>query len=390
VNPRILGAAFALALASIVIPSCSSPESLGFGKNEPPPGFFPSDAGASENADASTSEPVPMCVATTCAAPLTTCPTSRFACDVNLKTDPNNCGACGVVCPGRRGNAEFVCIEGACKMTCSVRKGLRPPKAWADCNGLVDDDCEVELGTNDNCRACGDTCADPAKPCMRDGRGVGTQCGCDPGRLYCGVGCVDPKSSDTNCGACGVACDPTGGGAEAITNGYYGCAGGTCGNPKCLPNFADCDGDISNGCEISLLSPENCGGCGVACDAGQACVLNSDGVPECRCPKGKTFCLDVCVDLKTDPNHCGACLSGCGGLTGPNMAAICSHGSCAVACMEGWADCNGNTKDGCETNLEADPSNCGACGSACDLVAGQPCVAGRCAVEPCKSEEETK
>ncbi|OJY25706.1 MAG: hypothetical protein BGO98_34360 [Myxococcales bacterium 68-20] len=383
---RLVASAFCAAALAMVF-SCSH-RTIEF---EPPPAGpveAPNFSGVDASADVE-AESITYCASTTCTESTATCPDSRFPCDVDLKTDPRNCGACGVVCPGRRGNGEFACIEGACKMTCVVAAG-RPFKTWADCNGLVDDDCETELGTNDNCKACGDTCADPANPCIRDVRGVGKQCGCDPGSLYCGGGCVDPKSSDMNCGACGVACDPTGGGAEAIANGYYGCAGGRCGSAKCLPNFADCDGNIANGCETSLLSPESCGGCGIACDPGQACVLNSDGKPECRCPTGKTLCLDVCVDLKTDPDHCGACLSACGGFAGPNAAAICSHGSCGVACKEGWADCNGNTKDGCETNLEADPSNCGACGSSCDLVAGQPCIAGRCAVEPCKSGEETK
>ena len=120
------------------------------------------------------------------------------------ETDPNNCGACGVVCPNRRGHGLFACIDGACQMTCTA-VGTGPfVSVWANCNGSLDDDCEVELGTNENCRACGDACTDPQKPCIRDAAGMGKQCGCDPGMLYCDGECVDPRTSDGHCGGCGL------------------------------------------------------------------------------------------------------------------------------------------------------------------------------------------
>ncbi|HVW29783.1 MAG TPA: protein kinase [Polyangiaceae bacterium] len=54
-----------------------------------------------------------------------------------------------------------------------------------------------------------------------------------------------------------------------------------------------------------------------------------------------------------------------------------------LQCLSGFADCNGERGDGCETAIEKDPTSCGACGKSCSQVAGVGCVAGRCVVTAC-------
>jgi hypothetical protein len=90
------------------------------------------------------------------------------------------------------------------------------------------------------------------------------------------------------------------------------------------------------------------------------------------------------TDTRASLAHCGACGSVC---ALPNAATECAAGRCAVsACAEGFADCNGVTADGCEVDLRASPSNCGACASACAAANGMPgCVAGRCVVASCSA-----
>lgn len=84
--------------------------------------------------------------------------------------------------------------------------------------------------------------------------------------------------------------------------------------------------------------------------------------------------LDGCETDLMAPTSCGSCLNAC--PTPPHAMAACT-GTCTFDCKPGWADCNGAEFDGCETRLEDDPDNCGQCGQAC-LVGG--CIASQCIV----------
>jgi len=102
----------------------------------------------------------------------------------------------------------------------------------------------------------------------------------------------------------------------------------------------------------------NCGSCGNACGAGQACTGGS-----CGCPTaGQTACPTGCVDLQSDSNNCGSCGKSCGG------SATCNAGQCDCG---GLTDCNGVCAD-----LNSDTANCGACGKACS--GGLTCNGGQC------------
>ncbi|AKU95210.1 Tryptophan synthase alpha chain [Labilithrix luteola] len=320
------------------------------------------------------------CASYTCTGPFTTCPTSHFPCDVNVMTDPKNCGGCGIECPSMNTEGAYLdCVAGKCVPSCL--------EGYADCNGVREDLCETRLGDNDNCNGCGDACPDPAKPCIYDDDAKKGQCGCDKGRSFCAGACVDLETSDDNCGACGVACPRTGA-SEPGSNAHYGCDEGTCGHVKCDQGFANCDGKNDNGCEANLLSPTSCGACNIACDPGQTCRRNSKGEAECICAKGQTLCGDTCADLRADLRNCGGCGIDCTSIAlNANGLGTCTYGSCGFVCMQDWGECNGDPTDGCEVNLASDPRNCGACGNECDVLSGQPCIAGKCAVEPCRDGE---
>lgn len=116
-----------------------------------------------------------------CVAGRCTCPAGQTLCAarcVDLMTTASDCGACGVVCapPGARPR----CAAGACAVAaCDPGRG--------DCNGRVDDGCEVDVATSvAHCGACGRACAAGQR--------------CVAGRCCVGLGC-DPYPSSGREGA---------------------------------------------------------------------------------------------------------------------------------------------------------------------------------------------
>ncbi len=119
---------------------------------------------------------------------------------------------------------------------------------------------------------------------------------------------------------------------------------------------------------------------GLLCVLGAACVVGerpsaerllcSGG--ECTCAPGFGNCdgtpQNGCESLlDIDPKNCGACGTVC-------VNGTCEAGSCE--CSAGFADCNDEGEDGCEALLEIASEHCGACGRSC---LGGPCAEGRCA-----------
>ncbi|MFC1591541.1 hypothetical protein ACFL43_03355 [Thermodesulfobacteriota bacterium] len=217
----------------------------------------------------------------------------------------------------------------------------------------------------------------------------------------CSYQCLNVLTDETNCGDCGVQCDP----GEVCLDGQCNCDGVACG-----PGERCCNGVCIN----ILTNRNNCGSCGNICSGAESC---SAGV--CRCffdvCSADEFCCpdDGCTNRNTDPRNCGLCGSLCGqgegcedGLcrcgtatasfgsdTCPDAYACCgSPAACApslqcacgtVQCAEGQVCC-GPTIDlapGC-VYLKTDPRNCGACGVACGP--GEFCQNGFCTLN-CQS-----
>ncbi len=344
-------------------------------------------------ADASVRDATLMlaCIGTQCPAPWATCVDDEgpsYKCGVDLTRSAKHCGACGNACPTFAPlHMRSRCVQAACELECFSEFNPIDPADWRNCNAKVDDGCESNVFSDpNNCGVCGNACA-PGKSCIEG------KCGCPTGLTECNGQCVDTKNDDNHCGACNNGCAEDDGTCKpAPPNTKYGCRNGMCRNLKCKDRGADCNGDLGqslcngDGCEVADIArdPKNCGACGIVCKAGEECVDEGNG-PECAVPcarVGKTACIDGCKDLLTDVNACGSCNGPCASAR-PHQVAACTKGVCTYDCAPGWGDCNGDSSDGCETDLGVHPSHCGACGNACDLTAGQPCIEGQCLMTTC-------
>jgi len=147
---------------------------------------------------------------------------------------------------------------------------------------------------------------------------------------------------------------------------FAGCDGSAIVGLECRTDRTECDG----ACVDLLSDPMHCGACDVACPSGVACT-GGECAGENGCGEGATECVDGCADLSSDPAHCGGCDVAC------DPGEACQDGACVPACDPGRTDCSGACVD-----LSSDASNCGACGAPCGTTAS--CEGGTCVpIDPC-------
>jgi hypothetical protein len=138
--------------------------------------------------------------------------------------------------------------------------------------------------------------------------------------------------------------------------------------------YADCDGVASNGCEANLnTDAANCGVCKAAAtpfaNAAPACVNGQSAL--------------------------GTCNTGWAYIGIPSVAFVCATTTVASCFNKQLAylpsypfrfgNCDGRPGNGCETNLNTDPSNCGACNTSATPFsnAAPACMDGQPALGTC-------
>lgn len=151
-----------------------------------------------------------------------------------------------------------------------------------------------------------------------------------------------------------------------------------------LPSGAD-DADAGGAPPTSLRE----GGLETAPDAG-SCESNCEnphGTAECVAQRCVTTCANGYADCDGNPangcetsvmdtaSQCGSCALTC---ENPHGERACAAGLCTPSCAAGFADCDGDASNGCESDLSA-PTTCGACGVRCTNEHGSAvCDQGRC------------
>jgi hypothetical protein len=108
---------------------------------------------------------------------------------------------------------------------------------------------------------------------------------------------VDINSDVNNCGQCNYNClnlpNVVSASCMSATCVLSGCATNKTSNGETYTQFADCDNNPANGCETSLSSYGNCGGCGHTC---------------ANCPSSTLFyCTSRCNIGHGDGGVCNYC-----------------------------------------------------------------------------------
>jgi hypothetical protein len=196
---------------------------------------------------------------------------------------------------------------------------------------------------------------------------------CPPDRVTCGSACVDTRTDPRHCGGCGVNCE--------LPRASAQCQSGQCAIARCDTGFGDCDRIAANGCETPLDTVTDCGVCGAACSvpSGTAvCVSGACGFGSCL--PGYANCdantVNGCETAIGTERNCTRCGEVCAGAT-----PVCdvARRACTNGCIAGAVVCGGSCVD-----TMTNAMHCGACGRRCAFPnAIADCGAGACRLREC-------
>ena len=241
----------------------------------------------------------------------------------------------------------------------------RCPGAFQHCVGDDKAACETNTALDvEHCGACGKACSTVhGTPACHDSM---CSIACAPGFADCNGdvsdGCeTDLNATNTSCGTCGHVCE----GAFAKEE----CRAGKCVVTSCTAGYENCDDVADNGCESILASDtENCGSCKNKCVKTNATPTCSSGTCSFTCSTGFHACGDACVS-NSSTTQCGDACVPCTAPTGG--APVCASGTCDFTCTGTLKRCGSECK-----NTATDVANCGTCGNVC--ATGASCTTGVC------------
>jgi hypothetical protein len=196
-------------------------------------------------------------------------------------------------------NSASLCDHLECALQCIP--------GFANCDRETENGCEQSLSTPVHCGGCSQPCA-PFQGFGTCAGGLCTVAACNLGFGNCDLdpanGCETLLVTPTDCGDCGVPC--------LVDHAEPTCDAGECGVDTCHPGFGDCDGESTNGCELSVDTRLRCGACDAACQPGQGCA------PGPHPDEGELPAAHHCYPVAADPIPLPAAALGV--ATGPDAA----------------------------------------------------------------------
>ncbi len=162
---------------------------------------------------------------------------------------------------------------------------------------------------NDDCRRLGRECKRDSQCCSRNcvRRGDDKVCACPQGQTRCGDRCVNLKTNERNCGACGNRCPEGQECVDGVCQG--GCPNGLCGTECCA---------AGEQCYISFGGPICCPtpGClGATSAAGSPVCFDASVSPDaCNRPTCSTDAEcsgEVCIQTPGCPGGGNRCVPAC-------------------------------------------------------------------------------
>jgi hypothetical protein len=139
---------------------------------------------------------------------------------------------------------------------------------------------------------------------------------------------------------------------------------------KCMDGTRTCSGGRWGECVTTGTSVdvEHCGpDCGPCDDrVANRCLRGSCACGDSSPCTGNEICCDnACVDASSDASNCGGCGADCADLLQNVDNPHCQEGACVHdGCLFGFMDCNGEPRDGCETDVTL-VERCGDCERDC-------------------------